>query len=269
MNGKITLLRRTEEARINCAVGLFLLFKLCALFRESPVLSAVRLSNDGHNEKGRFCMDQADRFWRKVDQTNANGCWQWTGCKMSSGYGNLLFNGKNCLAHRASYQLNIGPIPPTLEVCHRCDNRLCVNPAHLFVGTHHENEIDKMNKGRTTRGELDGMAKLTTQDVLEMAKMYDEGMSNREIARAKNVQPQRVSAIFGGRSWKHLGDVRREPRPRSRGSQNAAAKLTESDVLEIRRLLADGVTSKEIQARFGLHKSNVSSIKTRRSWRHI
>lgn len=90
-------------------------------------------------------LDKA-RFWIKVKQTNY--CWEWEGYINSDGYG-VFRTAKATLAHRFAFELINGPISPRLSVCHRCDNPKCVNPLHLFEGTHHDNMIDKMNKGRS------------------------------------------------------------------------------------------------------------------------
>ncbi len=94
----------------------------------------------------------------------------WTGGKQVSGYGMAYHhdeNGKSVYkpAHRASYELTYGPIPDGLDVLHRCDNPPCVNPAHLFLGTHAENMVDRNTKGRQARGERHPHAKLTAEDV--------------------------------------------------------------------------------------------------------
>lgn len=89
-------------------------------------------------------------------EPNDAGCWIWKRTHQTNGYGQTRFLGKQIGAHRASYQAFIGDIPEGMEVCHTCDVRNCVNPAHLFLATHSENMLDQKRKGRTNNGVLAG-----------------------------------------------------------------------------------------------------------------
>ena len=91
-------------------------------------------------------------FWAKVEKRTGTDCWKWLGDPSRAGYGSLRVGGRNRLAHRVSYVLANGPIPSGMLVCHRCDNPSCVNPAHLFLGTHGDNTRDAIQKGRLDPG---------------------------------------------------------------------------------------------------------------------
>jgi hypothetical protein len=153
-----------------------------------------------------------ERFWNKVDKTS--GCWIWTGAKSKKGYGRFKFRGKLVSPHRFSWELRNGPIPKGEGfhgtcVCHKCDNPRCVNPDHLFLGTHKDNMRDAIAKGRIVlggaRGERIGVSKLTDEKVKEIRNLYKSGeYALRKLAEMYSVGYSTIRDIVVGKSWKHV-----------------------------------------------------------------
>jgi hypothetical protein len=128
------------------------------------------------------------------------GCLEWQGSRRSGGYGQY---GKGSIpAHRVAFEMVNGPIPDGMIVCHRCDNPPCIEPSHLFLGTHALNAADKVAKGRHPRGEAAAPAKLTETQVL--AVLADKATSNGDLARSLGVHPATIRDIRSGRNWRHL-----------------------------------------------------------------
>lgn len=143
--------------------------------------------------------EQQKRFWAKVDRRGPDECWEWQASRYGSGYGGYRIDGQTRLAHRVSYELANGPIEDGRDVCHSCDNRLCVNPAHLWMGTAKENLDDCRKKGRQAEGERNGLAKLTDEQVSEVRLRYAAGdITQKELAAEFGLCQGSVSFIVRG-----------------------------------------------------------------------
>ena len=143
-----------------------------------------------------------ERFWSKVDK--GSKCWMWTANKTSKGYGHIKIKGKQCSVHRISYKIKYGPIPKGMFVCHHCDVRLCVNPSHLFIGTHKDNMRDASSKGRLLKGVARPSAKLTEMQVINIRK---DTRSQQKIAKDYNVDQSTVSRIKRRETRKHVKET--------------------------------------------------------------
>lgn len=149
---------------------------------------------------------QLKNFWKKVKKIN--NCWVWIGRISSRGYGAhclRINNKKYGDAHRISWVIHNGEIPKELLVCHKCDNRKCINPKHLFLGTPKDNVQDMIKKERGLVGEKNGSNKLYKDEVLKIRKLYIKNLFGyKKIAKIYNVNLTTIYRIIKREKWKHL-----------------------------------------------------------------
>lgn len=151
-----------------------------------------------------------NRFWGKVKITaNPTICWEWAGSTNKMGYGYITIKndeGKfvKFKAHRISYYLHYNKDPHSLLVMHKCDNPKCCNPQHLDIGTDKTNADDREVKGRGNKGESNGHAKWTENQILEMRRLYSEGISTKELAEKYGTYANSIYCIVTKRYWKHI-----------------------------------------------------------------
>lgn len=149
-----------------------------------------------------------NRFWGKVDISDVNECWIWKAYSQGRNgnkYGRFGYNGKLILAHRLSWILKYGD-PGDMYVLHKCDNTLCVNPNHLFLGTHNDNMKDKVSKNRQSRmpGTTHPMSKLTDNDVFDIRRRLSKGETLKSISQTYDIHISTVGYIKTRKLWKHI-----------------------------------------------------------------
>lgn len=147
-----------------------------------------------------------ERFWAKVDKRGPDECWTWKAGKFTTGYAQFWARPKHVPAHRWIWEQLNGPCGP--NACHTCDNRTCVNPAHIYSGTVKQNADDCTVRGRRSPirpfGEQHGMSKLTKDAVIEMRNLRSQGWRTSVLAERYRVCNATILKICGGGAWKHV-----------------------------------------------------------------
>lgn len=145
-----------------------------------------------------------DRITSRVEYDPNGGCWLWSGAQ-KNGYGHIIMpGGKTTSTHRAMYEAAKGAIPEGLCVCHKCDVRACVNPDHLWLGTHADNAADKEAKGRGNqpRGERNCKAKMSEAKVSELRSLRASGALLKDLSERFGITTATVSKAARGDTWR-------------------------------------------------------------------
>lgn len=153
------------------------------------------------------------RFWNKVNKNGSipthmphlGQCWEWTGGLPRNGRPQWIFNGRIQAVSRVSWQIINAPITDGLLVLHKCDNPKCVNPLHLFLGTHQDNMDDMKAKGRQLKGHNSHNAIITKEDVLEIRRLHKEmEYTRKQLSQQFKITVSSVRDILLRRTWKHI-----------------------------------------------------------------
>ncbi len=203
-----------------------------------------------------------DAFHEKYVKGLHGDCWVWIASLMKTGYGQInTRDGRTVTAHRFSYMIHKGEIPDGMFVCHTCDNRACVNPDHLWLGTPKDNIHDMYRKGRAVhrspRGEDNAAAKLTEENV---RLIFTSSRPHADLAKEFGVTNTCIYAIKIGKSWRHVTEKLGDPHAPS------ARKLTEADA---RAIFLDERKQCDIAKDYNVQPNLISRIKSGKRWNHV
>lgn len=217
------------------------------------------------------------RFWSKVDKSGPvpahrpelGPCWVWRGKLNDAGYGIFTVGKRGYRSHRISWALLHGQ--PELHVLHKCDNPPCLNPEHLFAGTQQQNVADMWSKARGSKpptqiGAANNRTKLTPEQVIEIRKLYADGVSQPEIGERFGLGQAKVSDVVLCKVWRHLPGATPQKRQLS---DRLNVKLTDSDVRRMRELHASGLSTTAIAKQFGMCANATRNAITGKTWAHV
>lgn len=209
-------------------------------------------------------------FEAQVKRAGPNDCWPWEGQIEDAGYGWFSAAGVTDRAHRWAYVFSKGPIGRyserrSLSICHKCDNRICCNPAHLFEGTDADNAADMVAKGRSVKGEEHHAAKLTSDLVRAIRR---DPRSHRQTGETYDISAGTVAALRQYETWAHVDPDKKNDYDRHRALHAqpptyGGAKLYREQVLEIR---ADARPVVEIAVEYDVTVATIQAVKAKRVW---
>jgi hypothetical protein len=158
---------------------------------------------------GKFIVEpMEERFWRMVDKSTPDSCWEWMGNRHYKGYGEFTLPSgsyqQKTKAHRMAWELSTGINPGGSMVCHTCDNPPCCNPSHLFLGNAKTNKDDAVNKHRHCYGEKSPKSKLTESQVIEIRELDKTNLTRLKIAARFGISGRQVTSICRHESWAHV-----------------------------------------------------------------
>jgi DNA-binding Xre family transcriptional regulator len=193
-----------------------------------------------------------------------DNCWL-TAYTHSKGRPEISINGKSHILSRVVYEVYKGKHPGNLFVCHSCDNPLCINPDHLWLGTAADNRLDCKKKNRQAKGSTMGNSKLTEVQVSEIRDLLaKKEFSHKQIGQRFGVSGRTVSSINAGTTWTHVEGI---------GSQIAVERVTTKldveKVKQIKRLILEGMGTTKISNLFGVTKQTISCIKFGKIWKRV
>jgi len=174
----------------------------------------------------------------------------------------ITVDGKNRQLARVVYEVFRNKSPGELCVCHTCDNPACINPEHLWLGTHADNNTDKVKKNRQLKGAQIANSKLTESQVREIEHLVRENrLTFKEIAKQFDVTITAIQKITSGANWKHVTDTS------NRLKRSTGRKLDRADVAQIKMLLSEGISLGKIADLFEVSRRAVEAIKRGDSWK--
>lgn len=245
-------------------------FQICTRCKvEKPLKEFFEYKkNNRHSKACKLCRypkkDAKMSLYEKV--VIQEGCWGWKASINHRGYGTMRFKNKKMNAHRVSWIIHTDIDPKDKNVCHSCDNRLCCNPKHLFLGTQQDNINDMMRKGRKKplKGEKCPWAKLTEKDIHMMLALFEKGHTNKSVGALFNIHGATAGEIKRGEIWGHIGD-----RSSIIKKGTHMRRLNKDTALLVKQRLLNNEKVSDLAKEYKLSSGSIHNIKKEKTWKNI